>query len=98
MRRMLRFILGTVFAMASLSACAGTAPNAVQKGFPKAQLHPLDKPLCRHAEEGEDCTTYREQYRDRAASGLADDGFHETKAWEAYETRKVRREERRRGN
>lgn len=82
-----------------VTACAGTAPNAVQKGFPAAKLHPLDKPFCHQAEPGEDCTTLREQYRDRAASGLADDGFIEAKTWEAYETRKVRREENRnRGN
>ena len=91
-----RFLLSAgALACFMITACAGTAPDAVRKGYSAAKLHPLDKPFCSQAKEGEDCTTYREQYRDRAVSGLADDGFVEAKTWETYETLQVQREEAR---
>lgn len=73
-----------------LTGCAGTQPNAIQKGFPKAQLHPLDKIDCRHAALDQDCIDRKNLPIDHRYSGLADDGFRATKTHEAYETQKNR--------
>lgn len=79
-----------------LAACAGTAPNAVQKGFPKARLHAGDKPDCRDVAEGEDCRDKRYDPIDGPGSGLADQGFHRAKTWEAHEARRERKRNRNR--
>lgn len=76
-----------------LSACAGTAPNAVQKGFPKARLHADAKPDCRDVAQGEDCTNARFDPIDGPGSGLADQGFNRAKTWEAREAARERRRE-----
>jgi len=77
-----------------LASCAGTAPNAVQKGFPKARLHAGDKPDCRDVDEGEDCRDKRFDPIDGPGSGLADHGFHRAKTWEAQEARRERKRNR----
>jgi len=74
-----------------LAACAGTAPNAVQKGFPKARLHAGDKPDCRDVDEGEACRDKRFDPIDCPGSGLADQGFHAAKTWEAREAIRERK-------
>lgn len=91
--------IGALLAGFGVAACAGTQPNAVQKGYPKAQLHPLDLTDCRDAGLDEKCIDKRNLAIDHRYSGLADDGFRNAKTHEAYETRREqRRNERNRGD
>lgn len=80
--------LGLLLASFGLVACAGTQPNAVQKGYPKAQLHPLDLTDCKEAGPDEKCIDKRHQAIDHPYSGLADQGFRQAKTHEANETRR----------
>lgn len=83
--------LGLLLAGFGLAACAGTQPDAVKKGYPKAQLHPLDLTDCREALPDEKCIDKRHQAIDHRYSGLADEGFRNAKTHEAVETRREQR-------
>lgn len=73
-----------------LAGCAGTAPGAIQRGFPAASLDPTNRINCEETENPDRCARNRDL---NAINPLADHGFHDAKIWEA---REARRDSRRR--
>ena len=75
-----------------LASCAGTAPNAAQKGFQPASLNAKQNIECEKTDNIDACARNRDLY---AVNPLEDDGFHDTKIHEAREAKRDQKRQER---
>lgn len=82
----LRCSLPSVFiTLLAITACAGTAPNAVQRNFPAARLDVENRVNCELTRNRDRCARNRDL---NAVKPLADDGFLNAQAQQARETKR----------
>lgn len=79
-------IFGT--AILALGACAGTAPNAPQKGYATAQLDAKRRIKCEQTRDIDACARHRDR---NAVKPLKDYGFHEAQVHQAQEAKRDRK-------
>ncbi len=71
-----------------LTSCAGTAPNAPQKGYATAHLDADRRIKCEETEDIDACARDRDL---NAVDPLEDYGFHEAQVQQAEEARRDRK-------